>query len=142
MNGTGRACRTLARDGGRPAGVTDPGDHAERGGAGQAHASGGHGEPTAPAEPPAPDHDRIDIQPRPGRLLDAGLLDAGLLDAGLLDPKRPPERVKVGHGSVTAHSWVSAATRSLASARELVLFTVPRVMPRSRATVASGRSNR
>jgi hypothetical protein len=39
-------------------------------------------------------------------------------------------------------SWVSAATRSLASARELVLFTVPRVMPRSRATVASGKSNK
>jgi hypothetical protein len=125
MNRTGRAGGTLSRDGRRPAWVAGPGHHAERGG-GDAHARAGHGQPTAPAEPPAPRDDLIDIQ--------------GLPDGRYLE--RPPERVEVGHGSVTAHSWVSAATRSLASARELVLFTVPRVMPRSRATVASGRSNR
>ena len=67
-------------------------------------------------------------------------------------PERLAQRpgVKVVHrclppiGCVSPKSSAasSARTRSLASARELVDFTVPTVMPRSLATAASGWSNR
>jgi hypothetical protein len=50
-----------------------------------------YGEPAAPAEPPALCDDLIDIQALPcgpGRRL--------------LHPERAPERVEIGHGSITA----------------------------------------
>ena len=49
-------------------------------------------------------------------------------------------REVVVENDANASAWAEA--RSLARARELVDFTVPAVMPRSRATTASGRSNR
>jgi hypothetical protein len=110
--------------------MSDP-CHGAEDGAGRDRSPGHRREDPAAAQPPAPLDDRWNVD--------------GFLRV-FRRLKRPAQGVQIGHrlsppiaGAGTAGS---ALTRSLASARELVLFTVPTEMPKSRATVASGRSNK
>jgi hypothetical protein len=87
MHGMGRVGGPLGWGRRRPGRVAGSGHHAERSGGGDEHAPGGRGESAAPAEPSAPRDDLVDIQSA----------------RGLLHPECPPQRVEVGHASVTAH---------------------------------------
>jgi hypothetical protein len=71
--------------------MAGPSQHAGHGGGDAYNDRATHGEPAAPAEPSALRHDLIDIHGLPG--------GPGWR---LLYPKRPPERVEIGHRSVTA----------------------------------------
>jgi hypothetical protein len=91
MNETGWTGRTLRRDGSGPARMAGPSQHTGHGG-GDAHDDrAARGEPAAPAQAPALRHDLVDIHGLPGGP-----------GRRLLYPKRLPERVEIGHRSVTA----------------------------------------
>jgi len=96
-------------------------------GGGQARESPARGQPPATADPSALRHDRADIQR-------AAAQSAMVRRAGNLE--RLAEGVEIGHGRCLPIAGAgamaggirvggSAEIRSLASARELVLFTVP-----------------
>jgi len=118
--------RALDLGGRGPGELADASEQSDR----RAERRARHREPPTTAEPLTAPEDRADIQ--------------GFRVILARQPQRPAECVEVVHGPSpsNAGSWSSAEIRSLASARELVLFTVPSVIPRSSATVASGRSNR
>jgi len=91
MNETGWTGRTLPRDRIGPGRMAGPSQQAGHDG-GDAHDDrAARGEPAAPTEAPAPRHDLIDIHGLPGGP-----------GRRLLHPKRLPERVEIGHRSVTA----------------------------------------
>jgi hypothetical protein len=89
-NETGWTGRTLRRDGSGPDRMAGPSQHAGHGG-GAHDDRAAHGEPAPPAEAPAPRDDLADIHGLPG--------GPGWR---LFHLERPPERVEIGHGSVTA----------------------------------------
>jgi hypothetical protein len=118
----GRARRALDRDGRWPGEAADPRDRAEDHGD-DAQRSADRRQPPPEAEPSAARHDRVEVRDL-------------LAVPAVRGPECPPQGVEVAHGCspriVEAEVIrASAPTRSFASARELVLLTVPREMPRS-----------
>src|ERR1700722_10002735 len=119
--------------------MADPGHRAGHGD-GQAEAAAGGGRPAAAAEPPPARGDLGDA----ARLGSGGRRESGLLGRAEGAPQRVGVQVVHDRSPPIVEARIvealsralssSADTRSFASARELVDFTVPAEMPRSRAT--------